>query len=48
MLLENYLHGTTFLGLEFVIAPILGVIMGTLEGIAVGFVWWFFAIRPVA
>jgi hypothetical protein len=39
MVLENYLHGTTFLGLELVGAPIIGSILGTLEGLAVGVVW---------
>jgi hypothetical protein len=39
--IENYLHGTTFLGLELVGAPIFGSILGALEGAGLGTVWIF-------
>ena len=46
MLLEGYLHGTTFLGLELLAAPILGVCSGTLEGVSLGAIRAYMATRP--
>ena len=46
MWLESYLHGTTFLGLELVGAPIFGSILGALEGTGLGAVWKFVVNRP--
>jgi hypothetical protein len=44
--LENRLHGTTFLGLELFGAPIIGSILGALEGTAVGAIWNLLVRRP--
>src|SRR5437016_3696963 len=46
MSLEHYLHGTTFLGLELAGAPIVGAILGALEGTGLGAVWVFAVKRP--
>src|SRR5262245_53726176 len=46
MVLENYLHGTTFLGLELLGAPILGAIFGALEGTVLGAIWMFLIKGP--
>jgi hypothetical protein len=36
MWLDHYLRGTTFLGLELVGAPILGIVLGAIEGAFLG------------
>src|SRR5262245_8475599 len=46
MVLENYLHGATFLGLEVLVAPILGAILGALEGTGLGAIWLWVVKRP--
>jgi len=46
MLLEHYLHGAMFLGLELLGAPILGAIIGALEGAGLGAIWVFLVKRP--
>jgi hypothetical protein len=46
MRLKDYLHGTTFLGLELLGAPIIGSILGALEGAGLGAVWKFIVERP--
>ncbi|MFO0889661.1 MAG: hypothetical protein U0790_11045 [Isosphaeraceae bacterium] len=46
MSLDHYLHGTVFLGLELLAAPIFGVIMGTVEGVGFGAIWAYMAARP--
>src|SRR5438067_13606703 len=46
MSLEHYLHGTTFLGLELAGAPIVGAILGALEGTGIGGGWVFAVKRP--
>jgi hypothetical protein len=45
MSLEHYLHGTTFLGLELVGAPILGSVVGALQGAGVGAIWAYMVKR---
>jgi hypothetical protein len=39
--LENYLHGSTFSGLELVVAPFYGAVLGVLEGAGLGALWVF-------
>lgn len=46
MVLENYLHGATFLGLELLAAPILGIVFGTVEGTVLGAIWAYMGVRP--
>jgi hypothetical protein len=46
MIIEHNVHGTTFLGLELVGAPILGIILGTSEGAVFGAIWSYMVSRP--
>jgi hypothetical protein len=46
MVIENRLHGTTFLGLELVVAPVWGAIFGAMVGTVVGALW-VFVVRPL-
>ncbi len=46
MWFENYVHGTTFLGLEILGAPILGMIVGAIEGTMMGAIWLFVVTKP--
>jgi hypothetical protein len=46
MWLENYLHGTTFLGLEIVGAPMLGAIVGAIEGTLMATIWRLVVSKP--
>lgn len=46
MVVENYLHGTTFLGLELLMAPVLGVTFGLLQGTCYGMLWAWKRRRP--
>jgi hypothetical protein len=46
MWIEHCLHGTTFLGLELVGAPVIGSIAGAVEGLVIGIIWTFVTKRP--
>jgi hypothetical protein len=41
MCLNNYLYGTVFLGLELIVSPVLGAILGVLDGATLGILWVF-------
>jgi hypothetical protein len=46
MMLEHYMHGTVFMGLELVGAPVIGSILGVVTGIGLGASWRKMFSRP--
>src|SRR5262249_14950136 len=46
MWLEHHLHGTTFLGLELLAGPIVGAVLGALEGAGFAAIWVSAVARP--
>ena len=48
MIMEHYLNGTVFLGLELLGAPIFGIVFGALEGACLGAIWVYVATPGLA
>jgi hypothetical protein len=46
MWLENYLRGTMFYGLELIGSPVVGAVLGAIEGAFLGAVWMFLTRPP--